>query len=147
MLENAVESKGGLAFKVDFKDSTPVENEKVKVLQDRANKEQRKSNSNADIKRKILEADIRRQKQQLETIVKLKETNEKVEKVAEIKGQSDEQKRQELKKAQEAHMDKAKTRRDEHLANLKLRANKMARAVKRSNSNENQDGSPAKKAC
>ena len=73
MLENAVdpvEAKGGLAFKVQFNESTPVQNEKVKVLQDRANREQRKSNSNADIKRKILEADIRRQKQQVDSLDK-----------------------------------------------------------------------------
>ena len=50
--------------------------------------------------------------------------------------------------AQEAAMEKANARREEHLTNLKLRANKMA-VKRRSNSNENQvtEGSPAKKAC
>ena len=45
-------------------------------------------------------------------------------------------------------MEKANARREEHLTNLKLRANKMA-VKRRSNSNENQvtEGSPAKKAC
>lgn len=120
-------SRGGLAFDVVFGDNKELEERGSRLKKRQKNnapKLKRQHSNAASVKRKLMEADLRRQTQQLETITKLQTKHDSVGEIGEKTSRMEQIRRAEMKRAQDGAMEKAMLARKQHLEEMrdKIRA-------------------------
>jgi len=129
-------SRGGLAFDLVFGEESELQDrvEKLKKRQKiKAPKSHRKV-TRSQVQKKLIEAELRRQQQTLDTITKLSETHSNVDEVGQKTNRMEELKRIEMKRAQQEAMDKALAARKQHLEEMRDRIRAKNEKIKRANS-------------
>lgn len=128
-------SRGGLAFDLVFGEQQELHQrvEKLKKRQKiKAPKSHRKV-TRSQVQKKLIEAELRRQQQTLDTITKLSETHSNVEEVGQKTNKMEELKRMEMKRAQQEAMDKALAARKQHLTEMRDRIRAKNDKIKKAN--------------
>lgn len=130
-------SRGGLAFDLVFGEEQELQDrvEKLKKRQKvKAPKTHRKV-TRSQVQKKLIEAELRRQQQTLDTITKLSETHNNVDEIGQKTNKMEEMKRMEMKRAQQEAMDKALAARKQHLTEMRDRIRAKNDKIKRANQN------------
>lgn len=119
-------SRGGLAFDVVYGDNQDLEDRASRLKKRQKNNapKLKRQHSKAGVKKKLIEADLRRQSQQLETITKLQSKHDTVGEIGEKTSRMESIRRAEMKRAQDGAMEKAMLARKQHLEEMrdKIRA-------------------------
>lgn len=128
-------SRGGLAFDLVFGEERELQDrvEKLKKRQkSKAPKSHRKV-TRSQVQKKLIEAELRRQQQTLDTITKLSETHSNIDEVGQKTNKMEEMKRMEMKRAQQEAMDRAMAARKQHLTEMRDRIRAKNEKIKRAN--------------
>jgi len=128
-------SRGGLAFDLVFGEQQELQErvERLKKRQKSKAPKLPKKTTKSQVQKKLIEADVRRQQQQLETITKLSETHSTVEEIGNKTNKMEEMRRAEMKQAQQAAMNKALAARKQHLEEMRDRIKAKNEKIKRAN--------------
>lgn len=116
-------SRGGLAFDLVFGEQQELQDrvERLKKRQKHKAPKIQKKHSKTQVQKKLLEAELRRQQQTLETITKLSDQHSTVDEVGQRTNKMEEIRRAEMKRAQNTAMDKAMAARKQHLEEMRDR--------------------------
>jgi len=128
-------SRGGLAFDLVFGEERELQDrvEKLKKRQKSKAPRSHRKVTRSQVQKKLIEAELRRQQQTLDTITKLSETHSNIDEVGQKTNRMEELKRMEMKRAQQEAMDRAMAARKQHLTEMRDRIRAKNEKIKRAN--------------
>lgn len=131
-------SRGGLAFDLVFGEERELQDrvEKLKKRQKSKAPRSHRKVTRSQVQKKLIEAELRRQQQTLDTITKLSETHSNIDEVGQKTNRMEELKRMEMKRAQQEAMDRAMAARKQHLTEMRDRIRAKNEKIKRANADK-----------